>query len=230
MLQRAREGCAGAALPRPRIRLVLRAGVTHELAAQGDADIDARGELELFSQRFCAQRNGVARGASRSGCPLRADLERLRLPCSRLRMARRHQLQRPLSCDAGRFGGSGFNGTLPPALGALSQLRRLNLNLTQLSGSLDRALTAGSELRFLDLEETHIGGSLVSDFSAWSQLQHLDLGRTRISVTLYPAWSVLPSPLAEVPQELQALAVRPSRVHWLLSTAHVCTRALGPRD
>lgn len=72
--------------------------------------------------------------------------------------------------------GQGLSGTIPTALGELSELRLLSLSWNYLGGGIPRELAQLTNLRVLSLYSNHISGSIPESLSELSQLRHLSLG------------------------------------------------------
>jgi len=69
----------------------------------------------------------------------------------------------------------GLRGPIPPELGGLSNLERLNLGYNALSGSIPSELGGLSNLRYLHLGYTDLSGSIPSELGELSNLEVLNL-------------------------------------------------------
>lgn len=92
------------------------------------------------------------------------------------------------SVCAGTFTGTELNlvdlrltGTIPPALGKLSQLRRLALHINALSGTLPPELSGLSQLEYINIYDNKISGTIPSELGALSQLKELGLDHNALS-------------------------------------------------
>ena len=74
-----------------------------------------------------------------------------------------------------------LSGTIPSALGSLSELRRLNVSDNALSGGIPSELGDLSELRRLYLDGNDLSGSIPTELGSLTRVQHLDLGSNDLS-------------------------------------------------
>lgn len=84
--------------------------------------------------------------------------------------------------------GHGFNGTLPPAWGALKQLDALALSDNNLSGPLPSAWSGMSSLTGISLSRNALTGTLPLAWGALRKLQSLFLDGNNLSGTVPRAW------------------------------------------
>ena len=74
-----------------------------------------------------------------------------------------------------------LSGTLPAALGQLTQLQKLHLSSNQLSGPIPAELGRLSQLRFLYLNDNQLSGTLPMALGQLTQLQRLHLSSNQLS-------------------------------------------------
>jgi len=84
------------------------------------------------------------------------------------------------------LGENHLTGTLPAALGSLSNLTTLDLGGNQLSGSIPPELGSLSNLTFLYLSNNQLSGSIPPELGSLSNLTDLDLGGNQLSGSIPP--------------------------------------------
>ena len=82
--------------------------------------------------------------------------------------------------------GHQLTGSIPPALGNLSQLVYLNLSNNQLTGSIPPALGNLSELEHLYLADNQLTGSIPPELSNLSELTYLHLSNNQLTGSIPP--------------------------------------------
>ena len=113
--------------------------------------------------------------------------------------------------------GNGLSGTLPPALGQLTDLRRLHLQFNGLSGEIPPELAGLASLQELKLAHNHLTGEIPVELGGLSQLQRLDLGLNQLTGRIPPELAGLTNLLeldlgnnrlsGEIPVELGSLTL-----------------------
>jgi Leucine-rich repeat (LRR) protein len=88
--------------------------------------------------------------------------------------------------------GNGLAGQIPPGLGALDRLERLNLGRNRLSGGIPSSFGQLSELRQLALVDNGLSGTVPAELGDLGRLELLELGRNQF--------------VGEIPAELGELA------------------------
>ena len=78
------------------------------------------------------------------------------------------------------LGNNALSGTLPPALGDLTNLQWLDLSANALSGALPPALSNLTNLRLLNLSANALSGSLPASLGSLTNLESLDLRNTQL--------------------------------------------------
>ena len=76
---------------------------------------------------------------------------------------------------------NGMSGTLPPAIGQLTELEVLSLALNGLSGEIPAELGNLSQLRTMDLVGNSLSGSIPADFGDLDRLESLSLSGNQLS-------------------------------------------------
>ncbi|XP_062102637.1 probable LRR receptor-like serine/threonine-protein kinase At4g37250 [Humulus lupulus] len=88
---------------------------------------------------------------------------------------------------------SGILGPVPPELGTIENLQRLDLSNNSLNGSLPKSLFEASELRFLDLSNNLIAGELPEVIAMNTNLQALNLSDNALAGKIPSNLGSLPS-------------------------------------
>ncbi|KAF7101987.1 hypothetical protein CFC21_103184 [Triticum aestivum] len=83
--------------------------------------------------------------------------------------------------------GKNLSGHLPPELGSLSLLRRLNLHGNRLSGAVPPALSNATSLRSVFLYDNNLTGAFPASLCDLPRLQNLDLSKNSLAGPLPPA-------------------------------------------
>uniref|UniRef100_A0A453HDK0 Protein kinase domain-containing protein n=1 Tax=Aegilops tauschii subsp. strangulata TaxID=200361 RepID=A0A453HDK0_AEGTS len=83
--------------------------------------------------------------------------------------------------------GKNLSGHLPPELGSLSLLRRLNLHGNRLSGAVPPALSNATSLRSVFLYDNNLTGAFPASLCDLPRLQNLDLSKNALAGPLPPA-------------------------------------------
>uniref|UniRef100_A0A8I6XMA2 Protein kinase domain-containing protein n=2 Tax=Hordeum vulgare subsp. vulgare TaxID=112509 RepID=A0A8I6XMA2_HORVV len=83
--------------------------------------------------------------------------------------------------------GKNLSGSLPPELGSLALLRRLNLHGNRLSGAVPPALSNATSLRSVFLYDNNLTGGFPASLCDLPRLQNLDLSRNSLAGPLPPA-------------------------------------------
>ncbi|KAI4998003.1 hypothetical protein ZWY2020_053345 [Hordeum vulgare] len=83
--------------------------------------------------------------------------------------------------------GKNLSGSLPPELGSLALLRRLNLHSNRLSGAVPPALSNATSLRSVFLYDNNLTGGFPASLCDLPRLQNLDLSRNSLAGPLPPA-------------------------------------------
>ncbi|XP_037422005.1 receptor protein kinase-like protein ZAR1 [Triticum dicoccoides] len=83
--------------------------------------------------------------------------------------------------------GKNLSGRLPPELGSLSLLRRLNLHGNRLSGAVPPALSNATSLRSVFLYDNNLTGAFPAFLCDLPRLQNLDLSKNALAGPLPPA-------------------------------------------
>ena len=81
---------------------------------------------------------------------------------------------------------NGLSGTLPPALGQLTYLQRLHLQINRLSGEIPLELAGLASLQELNLAHNVLSGEIPVELGGLSQLQRLGLGLNQLSGRIPP--------------------------------------------
>ena len=81
---------------------------------------------------------------------------------------------------------NGLSGTLPPALGQLTYLQRLHLQINRLSGVIPPELAGLASLQELNLAHNVLNGEIPVELGGLSQLQRLGLGLNQLSGRIPP--------------------------------------------
>ena len=82
--------------------------------------------------------------------------------------------------------GNGLSGTLPPALGQLTHLQTLHLQINGLGGEIPPELTGLASLQELNLAHNGLSGEIPVELGGLSQLQRLDLGLNQLTGRIPP--------------------------------------------
>ena len=79
-----------------------------------------------------------------------------------------------------------LTGRLPPALGNLTELRRLSLRGNKLTGEIPRELGRLTQLEILSLSSTYLSGPIPPELGGLGKLSALDLSHTNLSGPIPP--------------------------------------------
>ena len=84
-----------------------------------------------------------------------------------------------------------LTGRLPPALGNLTELRRLSLSGNKLTGEIPRELGRLTQLEILSLARTYLSGPIPPELGGLGKLSALDLSHTNLSGPIPPELGAL---------------------------------------
>lgn len=89
--------------------------------------------------------------------------------------------------------GNGLTGTIPEALGELTQLTQLDLNGNHLRGAIPAKLAELAQLCRMDLRGNHLSGSVPQEFGRLTRLRHLNLSYNQLNGRIPESLQGLPA-------------------------------------
>ena len=127
-----------------------------------------------------------------------------------------------------------LTGTIPPQLGALTQLESLSLRVNQLSGPIPPELGALASLEWLSLSNNQLSGTIPPELDALANLEVLELYDNQLSGPIPPELGALASLewlwldnnqlSGPIPPELGALA----NLEWLVLSNNQLSGSIPP--